>query len=278
MPNMNKILVTGAKGMLGQDLCPTLADNGYETIETDKNNLDVTIFDMAEKKILKENPDCLIHCAAYTDVDKAEDDIKTAQMINAKGTENLAKICAKYNIPIVYISTDYVFDGKKNTPYKPYDIPNPINNYGLTKFEGENAIKKYCKKYYIIRTSWLYGFHGKNFVETMISLKDNRELRVVDDQTGCPTWTIELCDGIIKIIEQENYGIFHICGSGEVSRFGFAKEIFKQMKNDIGLKPVSSEEYSKLAKRPKYSVLDNNGMCRNWKLALRDYLNLRFDD
>ena len=112
----------------------------------------------------------------------------------------------------------------------------------------------------------------------MISLKDNRELRVVDDQTGCPTWTIELCDGIIKIIEQENYGIFHICGSGEVSRFGFAKEIFKQMKNDIGLKPVSSEEYSKLAKRPKYSVLDNNGMCRNWKLALRDYLNLRFDD
>ena len=273
---MKKILVTGSKGMLGQDLCPTLADNGYETIETDKNNLDITNFDMAEKIISKEKPNYLIHCAAYTDVDKAEEDIESARVINAKGTENLAKICAKYDIPIMYISTDYVFDGEKNSPYKPNDIPNPINNYGLTKFEGEKAIKNHCKKYFIIRTSWLYGFHGKNFVETMISLKDNRELKVVDDQIGCPTWTIELCDGIIKIIEEENYGIFHVCGSGEVSRFGFAKEIFKQMKINTNLIPVKSIEYPTPAKRPKYSVLDNNGLCRNWKLALRDYLNLRF--
>ena len=275
---MKKILVTGSNGMLGQDLCPTLMDCGYDVIETDIDNLDITNFDMAENVIVKEKPDCIIHCAAYTNVDKAEDDIDNARLINSKGTENLAGICSEYDIPIAYISTDYIFDGKKSVPYEPNDTPNPINNYGLTKLEGEIAIKKYCKKYYIIRTSWLYGHHGKNFAETMLSLRNNPNLKVVDDQIGCPTWTMELSNGILKILEEGKYGTFHVCGSGQTSWYGFAKEIFKQMNFEIDITPCTTNEFPRPAKRPKYSVLNNNKICRNWKLALKDYLNLRPED
>ena len=273
-----KVLVTGANGMLGQDLCPTLADNGYEVIETDKDTLDITNFDTVEKFLSQETPDLVIHCAAYTNVDKAEDELEKAELINVKGTENLAKLCKKYDLPLVYISTDYVFDGLKMTPYIPEDIPNPINNYGLTKWKGEKVIRKHCEKYYIIRTSWLYGYHGKNFVETMISMAGKSELKVVDDQIGCPTWTMELSDGILKILETRKYGTYHVCGSGETSWYGFAKEIFKQMKLDVNIIPCTTDEFPRPAKRPKYSVMDNNGICRDWKLALKDYLKLRCED
>ena len=270
-----KVLLTGSKGMLGQDLSPTLMDEGYEVVETDVDNLDITNYNLARQVISSEKPDYIIHCAAYTNVDKAESDLDNTRLVNSKGTENIAKIAAEYDISIVYISTDYVFDGKKNTPYKPYDIPNPINNYGLTKLEGEEYIKKYCKKYYIIRTSWLYGHHGKNFVETMIALSSKSELKVVDDQIGCPTWTIDLSNGIIKILKDKNFGIFHVCGGGCVSWFGFAKEIFKLMKLDVKIIPIATQDFPRPAKRPKYSVMDNNKICRNWKLALKDYINLR---
>ena len=271
-----KVLVTGANGMLGQDLCPILEDVGCFVIETDVDNLDITNAEMCEKVIEDVRPNLVIHCAAYTNVDKAEEDIDTARLINKVGTENIAKACAKFGATLVYISTDYVFDGTKGEPYLPSDKPNPINNYGLTKFEGEEAVKKYCEKYYIARTSWLYGHHGKNFVETMISLKDKEDLRVVDDQRGCPTWTVELANGIIKLL-QKPYGIYHVCGSGNTTWYGFAKEVFSQINASTNLKPCATEEFPRPAKRPEYSVMENESICRDWKLALNDYLKLRVE-
>lgn len=273
-----KVLVTGAKGMLGQDLCPLLEDEGYEVIETDINNLDITDSEQVRTVLTIEKPDFIIHCAAYTNVDKAEDDIDSARLINSKGTENLAKACADIDATFVYISTDYVFNGQASSPILPTDKTEPLNNYGLTKLEGEEAVKKYCKKYFIARTSWLYGIHGKNFVETMISLADKPELKVVDDQIGCPTWTVELANGILKLIESKDYGIYHVCGSEYTSWYGFAKEIFEKLELKVNLKPCTTNEFPRPAKRPAYSVMENNNICRNWKLALWDYLNLRDEE
>lgn len=271
-----KILVTGARGMLGQDLCPILEDEGFEVLETDVETLDITDLPQVEKVLTSEKPCFVIHCAAYTNVDGAQENLKTATLINVKGTENLAKICAENDITMIYISTDYVFDGKKKSPYLPDDKPNPINNYGLTKLQGEKAVQKFCKKYYIARTSWLYGHHGKNFVETMISLAEKPEIKVVDDQTGCPTWTIELSNGIVKLMkEKADFGIYHICGSGETSWYNFAKEIFSQMGLNVNVNPCKTQEFPRPAKRPENSAMENNKICRNWKVVLKDYLNLR---
>ena len=272
---MQKILVTGAKGMLGQDLCPILEDNCYEVIETDIHNLDITNLKMVQEVLIKEKPNYVIHCAAYTNVDKAEEDIETPSKINVLGTENLAKLCGEIGITLVYISTDYVFSGEKNSPYKVNDSREPINNYGLTKKLGEDIVKKYCNKYYITRTSWLYGIHGKNFVETMISLVEKPELKVVNDQIGCPTWTIDLANAIVEILKNKPYGIYHTCGDGFTSWYGFAKKIFELAHLQVNLIPCSTEEFPRPAKRPKYSVMDNDGLCRDWELALKDYMKLR---
>ena len=272
---MTKILVTGANGMLGKDLCPILEQNNYTVIKTNSQIMDITDFEKTNKVISDQKPDIIIHCAAYTNVDKAQEDFETAKQINSTGTENLAQICNTKDLPILYISTDYVFDGTKQTPYTPDDEPNPINNYGLTKYYGEQAIQRFCKKYYIIRTSWLYGIHGKNFVETMLSLAAKPELKVVNDQTGCPTWTVDLSNGIIKLLKNEIYGIYHICSSGETTWYGFAKEIFNQCKLEVNLKPCTTEEFPRPAKRPKYSVMDNANICGDWKDGLQNYLKLR---
>ena len=276
---MKKILVTGANGMLGQDLCPILTENGFDVIKTDVDNMDITDIDSVKRALEEYKPEVVIHCAAYTNVDKAEEDYETAHKINVIGTENLAKVCAENDITVVYISTDYVFAGKNNneelTPYRPNDNPNPINNYGLTKFQGEEAIRKFCRKYYIARTSWLYGIHGKNFVETMISLADKPELKVVDDQVGCPTWTVELSKGILKLLSGKAYGTHHVCGSGSTSWYGFAKAIFEKSGLRVNLLPCTTEEFPRSAKRPKYSVLANASICRPWQDALEDYLSIR---
>ena len=276
-----KVLVTGANGMLGQDLCPILEDAGYEVIETDIQTLDITNPDIVNGVMETEKPDVVIHCAAYTNVDKAEEDINTARLINVTGTENIAKACNQHNAAMVYISTDYVFDGGVNTkrtePYKPTDKTAPLNSYGLTKLEGEEAVKKNLRKYYICRTSWLYGIHGKNFVETMISLSDETELKVVDDQIGCPTWTVDLSDAIIKILKTKPYGTYHTCGGGSTSWYGFAKEIFKLAELNVNLKPCKTEEFPRPAKRPAYSIMDNGGLLRDWKAALKEYMALRIE-
>ena len=269
-----KILLTGASGMLGQDLSPVLEDVGAFVIETSSDNMDITDVAQVKNVLNCTHPDMVIHCAAYTNVDKAEEEPEKAELINVKGTENIAKVSAELDIPVVYISTDYVFDGSKNIPYTPEDSANPLNVYGKTKLAGEEMIKKYCKKYYIVRTSWLYGHYGKNFVETMISMADKPELKVVDDQIGCPTWTVELANGILKLLSKP-YGTYHICGGGQTSWYGFAKEIFKNMNLDVNLIPCSSSEFPRPAKRPVYSAMDNQKLCRNWEAALRDYIELR---
>ena len=273
-----KVLVTGANGMLGQDLCPILEDFGFDSIETDCANLDITNKIIVNEVFETIKPDYVVHCAAYTNVDKAEEDIATASLINVKGTENIARACANLDIPIVYVSTDYIFDGTKQTPYLITDTPNPINNYGLTKYQGEEMVKKLCNKYFITRTSWLYGHHGKNFVETMIALKDKEVLKVVDDQIGCPTWTVELSNAIVSLLQTDNYGTYHTCGSGSTSWYGFAKEIFDYLKLDVNLQPCTTAEFPRPAKRPQYSVMENNKICRFWKDALHDYLDLRVEE
>lgn len=273
---MDKVLVTGANGMLGQDLCPILQDFGYEVIKTDIDTMDITNINSVKNKFMEEIPDIVIHCAAYTNVDKAENDLDNATLINKIGTGNIAKICGENDITLVYISTDYVFDGKKGSAYKPDDETNPLNNYGLTKLQGEQAVQKYCKKYYITRTSWLYGVHSKNFVETMISMADKPEIKVVNDQIGCPTWTVDLSKGIIKLLQENaEYGIYHICGSGSTSWYGFAKKIFELANLKVNLIPCTTDEFLRPAKRPKCSIMYNNDICRNWELALKDYMKLR---
>lgn len=269
-----KVLLTGANGMLGQDLSPILEDAGAFVIETSSDNMDITDASLVQNIITQVHPDIVIHCAAYTNVDKAEEEPEKAESINVRGTENIARAVASLDIPVVYISTDYVFDGTKTTPYTPDDVPKPLNVYGRTKLDGEEMIKKYCKKYYIVRTSWLYGHYGKNFVETMISMADKPEIKVVDDQIGCPTWTVELANGILKLLSKP-YGTYHICGGGQTSWYGFAAEIFKCMNLEVNLKPCTTSEFPRPAKRPLYSVMDNQKFCRNWEAALKDYIALR---
>ena len=273
-----KVLITGAKGMLGQDLCPTLEDLGCFLIETDIDNLDITKKEDVEDFVSKAHPDLIIHLAAYTNVDRAEEEEERAELINAVGTENVALAASKIDVPLIYISTDYVFDGTKNSPYLPTDPTNPINAYGRTKLKGEELVQKHCKKYYIARTSWLYGMYGKNFVDTMLSLKDKEELKVVDDQWGTPTWTMDLAGALMKLLTKP-YGIYHLSGGGKPTTwYNFAKTIFELSNLEVNLKPCTTEEFKRPANRPKYSVMDNDKMLRDWKLALKDYLSLKFED
>lgn len=278
MSNYGRILVTGANGMLARDLCPMLEDADFEVIETTRNELDVTDELQVRRVISDVKPDYVIHCAAYTNVDKAEEEPETAELVNAKSAEYIAKACNSNNAIMIYISTDYVFDGTKKTPYVSDDTTNPTGAYGLSKLHGEEAVRTFCPSHYIIRTSWLYGHHGKNFVETMISLAEKTELKVVDDQVGCPTWTVDLSDAIISFIDEEPpFGTYHACGAGSTSWYGFAKEIFDLMSLNVNLIPCTTEEFPRSAKRPAYSVMDNEGLLRDWKQALQEYIELRVD-
>ncbi len=278
MSDYGRILVTGANGMLAKDLCPMLEDADFEVIETTRNELDVTDELQVHRVISDVKPDYVIHCAAYTNVDKAEEEPDTAELVNAKSAEYIAKACNSNNAVMIYISTDYVFDGTKKTPYVPDDTTNPTGAYGLSKLHGEEAVRKFCPAHYIIRTSWLYGHHGKNFVETMISLAEKTELKVVNDQVGCPTWTVDLSDAMISFIDEEPpFGTYHACGAGSTSWYGFAKEIFDLMSLNVNLIPCTTEEFPRPAKRPAYSVMDNSGLLRDWKQALQEYIELRVD-
>lgn len=277
-----KVLVTGANGMLGQDLCPALEDAGYEVVETDVNNLDITDKEQVLSIIESEKPDYIIHCAAYTNVNKAEEEEDKAYLLNATGAKNVAIAAEKAGATMIYISTDYVFDGEKAEAYEPDDQTNPINAYGRTKLAGEIAVQENCTKSYIARTSWLYGIHGKNFVETMISLAEKglNELKVVDDQVGRPTWTVDLSNALVELIEEDleepAYGVYQLTGSGEpVSWYGFTKEIFKLSGITTKVIPCSSDEFPSPAKRPKSSVLNNEERCLDWKQALKEYIELR---
>ena len=268
-----KILTTGSNGMLGQDMCPVLEDVGAFVIETDIDELDVTNKEQVERVITDSHPDMVVHMAAYTNVNLAETEKDLAAKINVEGTKNIAEICSKKDIPIVYISTDYVFDGEKGSPYEPNDTANPLNHYGLTKLQGEEAIKA-CKKHYIARTSLLYGHHGESFVSKILKQHEEDVIKVVDDQISCPTWTIELANGVLKLL-QKPYGTYHICGSGAVSRYEFAKEIYRAFNlDDSKIIPVKTSELSSTVTRPLYTEMNNNGLCRDWRIALKDFVAL----
>ncbi|MFA6296242.1 MAG: dTDP-4-dehydrorhamnose reductase [Patescibacteria group bacterium] len=273
-----KILITGARGMLGQDLC-SLLEKEHEIIKYDREELDITNAEMVDEVLPKLNPNAVINCAAFTDVDGCEEQTKKeiAMKVNGYGPGNLAKACAKLDIPFFHYSTDYIFNGQEKNGYKEdYDKIDPINAYGETKALGEKLIKENCTKYYILRTAWLYGKLGKNFVDTMLQLaQKNDNLRVVNDQHGKPTFTLDLAKRTKEILDQKvKPGIYHVTNEGEASWYDFANEIFKIKGVKIKVTPCKTSEFPRKAIRPEYSALINTKLpaMRKWQEALAEYL------
>lgn len=264
-------LVTGGAGMLAGDLIPALEDEGFDVISCDIEDFDLCNEPAVREYILGVKPDLIIHTAGYTNVEQAEAEPELAMKVNGLGTKHVAAAAAELDVPIVYVSTDYVFDGEKNAQYLPDDMPNPLNVYGKSKLEGENYVREICEKYYIVRTSWLYGTYGKNFVQTMLSHKDDEEIKVVNDQIGSPTWTVDLSDGIIKILDMP-YGTYHISGGGKCSWYEFACEIFKCVGAAVKVIPAVSADVSQMAKRPAFSSMKPSIKTKNWKESLKNYL------
>ena len=270
-----KILVTGAKGMLGTDLVQMLLEKKHEVIAFDKE-LDITDKSTIEK-IVSIKPEAIINCAAYTNVDLAETQKEVCYKLNVSGLENLVEASNKCNAILVQFSTDYVFDGTKES-YDEEDLIKPINYYGETKALGEEILKMKAKKYYIIRTSWLFGKNGKNFVDTIAKLASKEKtLNVVNDQTGRPTFTKDLSEGIINLLEKKPFfGIYHLTNSGSCSWFIFAKRIVSLLKLDCKVLSCTTEEFPRPAKRPRFSVLNNNKLSqlRTWEEALSVYFGV----
>ena len=276
-----KVIITGAKGQLGLELAKQLKCNSkYEVVTTDRTELNIVDIKQVSDFLSKQKPDVVINCAAHTAVDLCETDIENAYRINALGPRNLAIACEKIGAKLVQVSTDYVFNGNGTRPYREDDMTSPNSVYGTSKLMGENFVKEFCSKYFIVRTAWLYG-DGNNFVRTMIKLSEtNKELNVVDDQVGSPTSTVDLSKAIINLIDTEYYGIYHGTCEGQCSWYEFAKKIFEIKNIDIEVNPVTSEEFKRPAPRPAYSVLDNFmfklvdlNTFRQWEDSLEEYLN-----
>lgn len=252
-----KILITGANGQLGTELRKLLDERGIEYRATDATELDITNADIVNSYFADFKPEIVYHCAAYTAVDKAEDEGKKInQVVNVDGTANLSKAAAAVDATLIYISTDYVFDGDAKEIYTVDDKPAPRNEYGRTKYEGELAVQKYAKKYYIIRTSWVFGEFGNNFVYTMLDLaKTYKQLTVVNDQFGRPSWTRNLAEFMTYAVDNQlDYGIYHLSNDNSCNWYEFATEILKG--TDTNVLPVTSEEYPQKAWRPRHSILD----------------------
>jgi dTDP-4-dehydrorhamnose reductase len=275
-----KVLITGSNGMLGNDLVKILSKEN-EIIATTHETLDITDIEKTISTIKKINPDIVINAAAFTAVDAAETNEDLAYQVNVIGTRNLAVACQKADSALVYISTDYVFDGTKGESYREYDTTNPLGVYGKTKYLGEVYIRDLLDKFYIVRTSWLYGYHGPNFITTMLNLaKTHDSINVVSDQIGSPTYTADLATAINELIKQSKYGIYHITNSDSCSWYEYALEIFKNAGIEIEINPVTTEEYGSPAPRPKYSVLDNYNWriegynkLRTYKDALKEFMD-----
>lgn len=276
-----KVLVTGARGQLGSDLCDELTKRGIECIGVDIAEMDITN-ETACEAVIRSIPglDAIIHCAAHTAVDKAEDEPDLVRLINAKGTEHIAKIAGKMNIKMMYISTDYVFDGQGERPWEPDDHRQPLNVYGQMKYEGELAVEEWVKKFFIVRISWVFGLNGNNFIKTMLRLgKERGAVSVVDDQVGSPTYTPDLSVLLADLIQTEHFGRYHATNEGYCSWYEFAKEIFKQANLDVTVTPVGSDQFPAKAKRPNNSRMDKSkldtiGIKRmpTWQDALQRYL------
>ncbi len=273
-----KIAVTGSDGMLGSDIGKVFSD--VELLQLTLHDFDITDLDQTFTYIRDIQPDYLIHCAAFTDVDASEHNPETAYKVNGTGARNVAMACEEVKCPMVYISSDYVFEGTKNEPYKEWDEARPVSEYGFSKLLGERYVSSMTNRYYIVRTSWLYGKHGKNFVETIKRLLTEKDkLTVVNDQIGAPTYTYDLAVTLRELIGK-GYGIYHVTNASHCSWFEFAQEIARIRSSNTNIVPITTEEFNRPAKRPAYSVLDNTMLrlegikaLRHWKEALRDYLS-----
>jgi dTDP-4-dehydrorhamnose reductase len=254
-----RILITGAAGQLGHDLLRILeTTKDYKVIATGRHNLDITDYAKVKGFISDARPDIIIHAAAFTTVDQCEIQRDLAFKVNALGARNVASSARHIGAKLVYISTDYVFDGTKEGPYREFDTPNPLNVYGQSKLLGEQFVKEQTSRFFIIRTAWLYGIEGRNFVKTMLQLgSKGQELRVVNDQRGTPSCATDLAREIVQIMTTELYGTYHCTSQGECTWYDFAVEIFRCANLEVKIRPVSTEEYPRPAKRPKNSVLDN---------------------
>lgn len=275
------ILITGGEGQLGLELCARLekSNKDYKIIATNRQTLDITNSNQLGQFFKDNLPDVVINCAAYTAVDQCETNIEEAYKVNALGPKNLAIACDKIGAKLVQISTDYVFDGDNLAPIREDNPVNPQTIYGKSKYLGEENVKMFCKKHFIIRTAWLYG-EGDNFVRTMLKLaQTNTDLKVVGDQYGSPTSTKDLASGILALVETDHYGTFHGVCQGMCSWYDFAVKIFEIKGVNVRVSKVTSEAFPRPAKRPKYSVLDNFMFTlyginhfRHWEEALEDYL------
>ncbi len=286
-----KILITGAKGMLGTQVVEDLTRGytelgpipqnfkGAEVIAADVDTLDITDKAACEKYMAEVKPDVVINCAAYTNVDGCESHQDDAFKVNAIGPRNLAVACENIGAKLVHVSTDYVFKGDEATPRREYDLTNPISVYGKTKNAGEEFVRQYCKKSFIVRTAWLYGYNGKNFVKTMVWLASEKGgAKVVNDQHGNPTNAADLSHHLLKIADSEEYGTYHCTGNGECTWYEFAVKIAELAGYPGVMAPCTSEEFPTPTKRPAYSSLDNMMLrvtvgdeMRHWEDALKAY-------
>ena len=275
-----KVLVTGAKGQLGTDLMKELAKRGIEGIGVDVQEMDITDAEACRRVIKNSGADAVIHCAAYTAVDAAEDNVDLCRRINGEGTRNVAQACKEADTKLMYISTDYVFDGQGTRPWEPDDERHPLNVYGQTKYEGELAVEELSDKYFIVRIAWVFGVAGKNFIKTMLRLgKERGAVSVVDDQIGSPTYTYDLARLLVDMIQTDKYGRYHATNEGLCSWYEFAKEIFRQAGMDVPVTPVSSDAFPAKATRPSNSRLNKDKLSENgferlpaWQDALGRFL------
>ncbi|WP_217593034.1 dTDP-4-dehydrorhamnose reductase [Cohnella sp. GbtcB17] len=273
------ILVTGANGQLGQEIIH-IEDDDVVLVGLDRLQLDVTDLEMCRKAVKTYQPSAIIHAGAYTAVDKAEAEPDEAYKVNALGTRNLAIAAREASAKLCYVSTDYVFDGSGNRPYNEYDDTNPQSVYGKSKRAGEVLLQSLCDRWFIVRTSWVYGKYGNNFVKTMLKLaQDRNELTVVHDQKGSPTYTRDLGRFLVDLVKTETFGIYHASNAGTCSWYEFAKAIFEESGKEIKLTPCTTDEFPRPAPRPLYSVMDHAAIRQNgfqdlpsWRESLRTFL------
>lgn len=287
-----KLLVTGGKGQLGCQLKHILEKNSSDIGELDGrfkdcqckfidyDELDITNYNEVISFIMSFKPNVIINCAAYTNVDGCESERDIAFKVNTIGPKNLAIACEKYDAKLLHVSTDYVFNGEGAVPFKEYDIPHPVSVYGKTKLMGEQYVRENCNRYFIVRTAWLYGQWGKNFVYTIMkAAKEKGHLDVVEDQRGNPTYAEDLAHHILKIILTDEYGIYHCTGTGECSWYDFACKIIEYSGIECTVSPITSDKINRVAKRPAYSSLDNMMLrvisedeMRHWQEALMSFI------
>jgi dTDP-4-dehydrorhamnose reductase len=276
-----KILVTGANGQLGQELVQQLNKMDVQLFPFTKSELDICNLDLVLKVVSEIQPHVIVNAAAYTKVDKAESEKELAFSVNAYGQRNLAVAADKVGAKICYVSTDYVFDGNATVPYEEHALVNPIGVYGKSKYAGEQLTQTLSNKYFIVRTAWVYGEYGPNFVKTMLRLaSEKEELGVVSDQIGSPTYTVDLASFIIELVQTEKYGIYHCTNTGTCSWYEFALAIFEEANIAIKVNPLKTCQYPTPAKRPNYSVLSDSAIIvnnfkpiRHWREGLKDFLN-----